>query len=224
MAKILLVEDDRPLARLVEAYLVRAGHTVISALAGDEALALWKSEQPDLVVLDRMLPRVSGEEVCRRIREASEVPILMLTAKESEEDRVEGFRLGVDDYVVKPFLPRELVARVEALLRRARRDWLAPPRSPEIGAFRLDPAARRAWVDGRELELTPTEFRLLQVLLEHAGEAVGRRSLEQALFSGWADASALYVHVRHLRQKIEPDPAHPRYLKTVHGTGYRLDP
>lgn len=224
MARILLVEDDGPLARLVQAYLVRARHTVITAGAGDEALALWRRERPELVVLDRMLPRVSGDEVLRRIRVESSVPVLMLTARESEEDRVDGFRLGADDYVVKPFLPKELVARVEALLRRARNDWPAAQRVREQGPFRLDVAARRAWLGGVELDLTPTEFRLLAALLERAGEAVSRRELEQALFKGWADPSALNVHVRHLRQKIEPNPAHPQYLKTVHGLGYRIDP
>lgn len=134
MAKILVVEDDYALARLVEAYLIQAGHTVLRAETGEEALALWEQEKPDALILDLMLPGMSGEEVCRQIRARSAVPILMLTAKESEDDRVAGFRLGADDYVVKPFLPRELVARVEALLRRAHGEWGYPP-PPQPGPF-----------------------------------------------------------------------------------------
>lgn len=223
MAKILVVEDDLAIARLVEAYLIRAGHTVLRAEAGDQALRLWEQEAPDAVILDLMLPGTSGEEVCRHIRARSRIPILMLTAKESEEERIEGFRLGADDYVVKPFLPRELLARVEALLRRAEGAWSHPP-TLNRGLFHLDPAARRSWVNGEEVFLTPTEFRLLELLLERAGQAVPRSVLVQALFQGWADPTSLSVHIRHLRQKIEPDPSRPRYLKTVYGVGYRLDP
>jgi len=223
MAKILLVEDDLAIARLVEAYLIQAGHTVMRAGTGEHALRLWEQEVPDAVILDLMLPGMSGEEVCRRIRARSTVPILMLTAKESEDDRVAGFRLGADDYVVKPFLPRELVARVEALLRRADAGW-GRASLLHRGPFRLDPSARRLWVNGEEVFLTPTEFRLLELLLKRAGHVVSRNDLVQALFQGWAESTALSVHIRHLRQKIEPDPSRPRYLKTVYGTGYRLDP
>ena len=222
MAKILVVEDDYALARLVEAYLIQAGHTVLRAETGEEALALWEQEKPDALILDLMLPGMSGEEVCRQIRARSAVPILMLTAKESEDDRVAGFRLGADDYVVKPFLPRELVARVEALLRRAHGEWGYPP-PLNRGPFRVDPSARRAWVNGEEVFLTPTEFRLLEILLERSGQAVPRSVLVHALFQGWADSTALSVHIHRLRQKIEPEPSRPRYIKTVHGVGYRLD-
>ncbi len=221
---VLIVEDDRNTAALVAAYLEREGFETLLAYNGEEGLALARSRKPSLVVLDLMLPKRSGTEVCRELRSASDVPILILTARGEEIDRIAGFTLGADDYVVKPFSPRELVERVKAILRRV---GLAAPRAGAVLAFgglSLDREKRRVTVSGRPVTLTPSEFRLLEVLLSAPGRVFSRVQLLERLHEGGEVVvdRVVDVHVGNLRQKIEPDPSKPRYVLTVRGVGYRF--
>ncbi|MFD5895267.1 response regulator transcription factor [Streptomyces sp. NPDC060366] len=228
-AHVLVVDDDPTVAEVVAGYLDRAGHDVARAADGPSALARFARRRPDLVVLDLMLPGMDGFEVCRRMREqGGPVPVIMLTARGDEEDRVLGLETGADDYVTKPFSPRELVLRVESVLRRARLPVPAPGTSPTAGALRtatlsLDPVARRATREGGELALTLREFDLLAFFLRNPGRAFSREELMSEVW-GWdfGDLSTVTVHVRRLRAKIEHDPARPRLIQTVWGVGYRL--
>ncbi|MFJ6574091.1 response regulator transcription factor [Streptomyces sp. NPDC091292] len=225
-ARVLVVDDDPTVAEVVSGYLLRAGHTVDHAPDGPTALAQATAHRPDLVVLDLMLPGMDGLEVCRRLRAHGPVPVIMLTARGDEDDRILGLEVGADDYVTKPFSPRELVLRVESVLRRSRA--LAGPRPPgaPIGAagLTLDPAARTVTKKGARLALTVREFDLLAHFLRHPGRAFGREELMRDVW-GWdfGDLSTVTVHVRRLRGKIEDDPARPRLIRTVWGVGYRLD-
>ncbi|MFF8841706.1 response regulator transcription factor [Streptomyces sp. NPDC015127] len=228
MHTILVVDDDPTVAEVVTGYLERAGFAVDRAADGPQALRLAAGRRPDLVVLDLMLPGMDGLEVCRRLRAEGTVPpvpVIMLTARGDEDDRILGLEIGADDYVTKPFSPRELVLRVESVLRRGS---VAGERrgGPVLaaGGIELDPAARRAVKDGRELALTLREFDLLAHLMRHPGEAIGRERLMQEVW-GWefGDLSTVTVHVRRLRGKIEDDPARPRLIQTVWGVGYRFD-
>lgn len=225
--RILVVDDEPQIRRVVVAYLSREGFTVETAADGEEALAKASSLRPDLIVLDLMLPRLSGEAVCQSLRRTSDVPVIMLTAKGSEEERVAGLNLGADDYLVKPFSAKELVARVKALLRRTRR--AAPGIMAEVltfdgGRLRLDLDERRVERDGEEVLLTPTEFDLLATLARHPGKVLSRRQLvDQVLgydFEGYDDT--IYVHIKNLRKKLERDPARPEFVHTVYGVGYRF--
>ena len=223
MSRVLVVDDDLTVSDVVRRYLERAGHDVALAATGEDALA-WSAEHaPDLVVLDLMLPGIDGLEVCRRLRERSAVPVVMLTALGEEEDRIAGLSLGADDYVTKPFSPRELALRVDSVLRRAQ---AAPAATATLvdGDLRVDPAARRATLDGGELALTTREFDLLAFLLAHPGEAFTRERLLHEVW-GWdfGDQSTVTVHVRRLREKIERAPAKPARISTVWGVGYRYD-
>ncbi|MFJ1801485.1 response regulator transcription factor [Streptomyces sp. NPDC088180] len=223
--RILVVDDDPTVAEVVVGYLHRAGYTVEQAGDGSTALARFAACRPDLVVLDLMLPAMDGFEVCRRMREHAPVPVIMLTARGDEEDRVLGLETGADDYVTKPFSPRELVLRVDSVLRRARAavpPYGAAPLSG--GGLSLDPAARQAYRDGRGLALTLREFDLLAFLLRHPGKVFGREELMREVW-GWdfGDLSTVTVHIRRLRGKVETDPARPRLIRTVWGVGYRLD-
>ncbi|MFF7237594.1 response regulator transcription factor [Streptomyces collinus] len=226
--RVLVVDDDPTVAEVVAGYLDRAGYAVDRAADGPAALERAAAHRPDLVVLDLMLPGMDGLEVCRRLREHGPVPVVMLTARGDEEDRVLGLEVGADDYVTKPFSPRELVLRVDSVLRRARP---AVPRGPggpygPFGAAGLsvDPAARRATKNGAELALTLREFDLLAFLLRHPGRAFAREELMREVW-GWdfGDLSTVTVHVRRLRGKVEDDPARPRLIRTVWGVGYRFD-
>ena len=224
-ARILVVDDDPTVAEVVSGYLTRAGHLVDQAADGAAALDQAGAHRPDLVVLDLMLPGMDGLEVCRRLRAEGPVPVIMLTARGDEDDRILGLEVGADDYVTKPFSPRELVLRVESVLRRSR---LPPAPGGDVlraGALTVDPAARRATKNGTELALTVREFDLLAFLLRHPGRAFGREELMREVW-GWdfGDLSTVTVHVRRLRSKIEDDPARPRLIQTVWGVGYRLDP
>ncbi|MFF4040967.1 response regulator transcription factor [Streptomyces sp. NPDC001816] len=223
LGRILVVDDDPTVAEVVAGYLDRAGYAVDRAADGPAALARAAAHRPDLVVLDLMLPGMDGLEVCRRLREHGPVPVVMLTARGDEDDRILGLEVGADDYVTKPFSPRELVLRVESVLRRARP---AVPRGP-LGAAGLtvDPAARRATKNGTDLALTLREFDLLAFFLRHPGRAFGREELMREVW-GWdfGDLSTVTVHVRRLRGKVEDDPARPRLIQTVWGVGYRFDP
>ncbi|PZF81145.1 response regulator transcription factor [Jiangella anatolica] len=222
--RILLVEDDATVAEVVVAYLRRAGHTVEHASDGESGLRAFAERRPDLVVLDLMLPGVDGREVIRRIRAAGPVPVIMLTALGAEHDRIRGLELGADDYVTKPFSPRELVLRVRSVLRR-RADGDGAGHPPlRDGDLELDPRARRVTRAGREIRLTTREFDLLAHLLSHAGQAFTRAELLRAVW-GWevGDQSTVTVHVRHLREKVEDRPDQPRRLLTVWGVGYRWE-
>jgi len=220
---ILVAEDDPNIAALVARYLEREGFKALIAADGERALELAR-RGPALVVLDLMLPKVDGWEVCRRLRARSDVPIVMLTAREDEADRVAGLVLGADDYVVKPFSPRELVERIKAVLRRARR---APGTEWSVlsqGALTLDPERHRVTVAGREVALTPSEFTLLQCLMAAPGRVFSRRQLLDRLHGtdGVVVDRVVDVHIGKLRRKIEADPTHPRYVETVRGVGYRF--
>jgi two-component system alkaline phosphatase synthesis response regulator PhoP len=210
---------------LVRAYLEEAGFRVVIASDGEQALYVARHEMPDLVVLDILMPHVDGLEFTRRIRRERNVPIVMLTARAEETDRIVGLELGADDYVTKPFSPRELVARIRAVLRRAQ----APPELPSIlraGPLTLHRAAHTVTIAGQPVDLTPTEFRLLETLMASPGRTFTRAELMEAVqgIAFEAYERTADVHVKNLRRKIEPDPVHPRTILTVRGVGYRLNP
>jgi DNA-binding response OmpR family regulator len=222
---VLVVDDDHTVREVVVSYLRAAGHQVLEAADGAAALRFMDESPADLVVLDLMLPGVDGLEVCRRLRETSDVPIIMLTALGSETDRVVGLERGADDYVTKPFSPRELVLRVDSVLRRRAVVDTTPPPAPLIdGDLRVDAAQHIASRGGRRLELTAREFDLLRFLMANPGDAFSRDQLLSRVW-GWSfgDQSTVTVHVRRLREKVEQDPAHPVRLVTVWGVGYRWE-
>jgi two-component system alkaline phosphatase synthesis response regulator PhoP len=223
MRTILVVEDEPQIAGIVRDYLEHAGFAVISAGDGAAALALVRVRRPDALVLDLGLPRVDGLDVIRAIRRDSRVPILILSARGDETDRVAGLELGADDYVVKPFSPRELVARVRAVLRRSEAVPLTDERI-ETGDLVLDLVRRRVTVAGRVVILTPTEFELVATLAREPGRVWTRAQLLDAVhgFSLETYERAIDGHIRNLRRKLEPDEAAPRYVRTVHGVGYAL--
>jgi two-component system, OmpR family, response regulator ResD len=224
---ILVVDDEPTIVEVVELYLRREGFEVASAADGSAALAAVERRRPDLVVLDLMLPGMSGLEVAQRLRAGGRLPIIMLTARGEETDRVVGLELGADDYVVKPFSPRELVARVKAVLRRAQPEPAPASPASELahGPLRLDTAARTASLQGRPLGLTAREFDLLAFLMRHPGQVFTREQLLDQVwgFTFASDMSTVTVHIRRLREKIEVDPATPLLLTTVWGVGYRLE-
>ncbi|MFI7409498.1 response regulator transcription factor [Streptomyces sp. NPDC049627] len=221
-ARVLVVDDDPTVAEIVTGYLDRAGYVVDRAGDGPDALALAAAHWPDLVVLDLMLPGMDGLEVCRRMRGHGPVPVIMLTARGDEDDRILGLEVGADDYVTKPFSPRELVLRVESVLRRTRPAQAAG--TLRAAGLSVDPAARRAVKNGGELSLTIREFDLLAFFLRHPGRVYSREDLMREVW-GWdfGDLSTVTVHVRRLRGKVEDDPARPRLIQTVWGVGYRFD-
>jgi len=225
MAKILVVDDDKTLLRFVGDYLAGEGHQVVSADRGTAALKEFYRERPDLVVLDVMMPGMDGWEVCARLRELADTPIILLTAKASEADKLRGFRLGVDDYVTKPFSLAELSARLEAVLGRAGRQAEASPALLHVGPLAVDLRRREASLEGEPLTLTPTEFRLLSILARRAGEAISQNDLITEVWGDYRQrgGSALRRYIWFLRQKIEPDPERPVRLVTVRGFGYRLE-
>lgn len=220
---ILVVEDEQKIAEVLKSYLEREGFSVVCASDGEEALRLYQSLSPVLVLLDLMLPKRSGEEVCREIRVRGETPVIMLTAKTAEESILGGLAIGADDYVTKPFSPRQVVARVHAVLRRAK-----TPQSIELrfdgGRLVLDTAARTVYRDGAEVTLTPSEYSLLITLASHPNRTYTRDELiSLALRDDYEGFDRVIdTHIKNLRQKIEPDSKHPRYLVTVHGVGYRF--
>jgi len=222
MATILVVDDEPKITQLVRDYLESAGFGVVTAGDGREALMRARTERPDLVILDLGLPQLDGLDVTRSLRRDGDLPIIMLTARDDETDRVIGLELGADDYVTKPFSPRELVARVRAVLRRRDRDM--PDEVLRAGALTLDVPRMRLEVDGRPVELTATEFNLLAAMARQPGRVFTRSQLLDAIH-GVAFESyerAIDVHVKNIRRKIEPDPHEPRHLITVYGVGYRL--
>jgi DNA-binding response OmpR family regulator len=225
MARVLVVDDDTTVREVVVSYLRAAGHDVDEAGDGEAALAAVRARPADLVVLDLMLPGIDGLEVCRRLRTSSDVPVIMLTALGTEQDRVAGLELGADDYVTKPFSPRELVLRVDSILRRAPGGPPGLPALVEDGDLVVDHARREARLGGAPLALTGREFDLLHFLVAHPGVAYSRDDLLQQVW-GWSigDQSTVTVHVRRLREKVEADPTTPARLLTVWGVGYRWEP
>jgi two-component system alkaline phosphatase synthesis response regulator PhoP len=220
--KVLVVDDDVRTVELVKLYLNRDGYRVMTAYNGNEALRLAREGHPDLIVLDLMLPGISGLEVCRTLRGESDVPIIMLTAMATDDDRLTGLDLGADDYVTKPFSPRELAARVRAVLRR-----LPGERGPEkitYGPLTVNFFEHEAYLDGKPLNLTPIEFKLLGALAREPGRVFSRAQIiEKALgydFDGFD--RTIDVHILKLRRKLEPDPRKPKFIKTVYGAGYKL--
>jgi len=222
--RILVVEDEARIAEVVQSYLEREGHMVVLAATGEDALGDFANRRPDLVVLDLGLPGMAGEEVCRRIRATSDVPIIMLTAKDGEEDLVKGLQLGADDYLTKPFSPRELTARVRALLRRARSDEQPQADVLERAGGRLvvDSARRRATLDGAPVDLTESEFRLLQTLARFPGRVYTRFELVDKVqgyqYEGYE--RTIDAHVKNLRRKLGEDARAPKLILTVYGRGY----
>ncbi len=221
---ILVVDDDHKLISLVRMYLEREGFRVIPAYDGAQALELFTRHHPGFVILDLMLPRMDGITVCRQVRKTSAVPILMLTARVEEVDKLVGLSVGADDYVTKPFSPRELVARVRAILRRATARERATPRLVQ-GGLVMDLDKHEVTAEGREVRLTPIEYKLLQALMEFPGRAFTRDQLLAHVYA--FDEAAVVdrtidVHIGKLREKIGDDPAQPRYIQTVRGVGYKL--
>ena len=221
---VLVVDDDHKLISLVRMYLEREGFPVLAAYDGPQALEMFDRHKPGFVILDLMLPKIDGVTLCRRIRETSAVPILMLTAKVEEVDKLVGLSVGADDYVTKPFSPRELVARVRAILRRSAPAALTRPRLAR-GGLVMDLERHEVSVEGREVRLTPIEYKLLQALMEFPGRVFTR---DQLLAHVYAFDEAVVVdrtvdvHIGKLREKLGDDPGRPRYIQTVRGVGYKL--
>ncbi len=220
----MVVEDERKVAGFLKQGLEEEGYEVDCAYDGEEALECLRARPYDLVILDLMLPRLHGLELARRIRAASGVPIIMLTARAEEADRVAGLELGADDYVTKPFSLRELAARVRAVLRRV--EGTAAREVMELGPLKIDFAAREVYLEGKPVELTPTEFDLLAYLALHPGRVFTRTELLEAIQErSYASLPrTIDSHIKNLRHKIEPDPASPQFILTVHGVGYKFHP
>jgi DNA-binding response OmpR family regulator len=224
---ILVVDDERSISEVVSLYLARAGYRVKVAHDGQMALQLIAMQKPDLVILDLMLPEVDGLEITRRLRDVGETPIIMLTARRGEADRILGLEMGADDYVVKPFSPQELVSRVRAVMRRTHGTPLSTSeRALEFSGIRIDPVTRLVEVEGRELTLTAKEFDLLWFLASHPRQVFNRDQLLDHVWgeTEYLDPSTVTVHVRRLREKIEADAANPRHVHTVWGVGYKFEP
>jgi len=223
--KVLVVDDEETMVRSLSTLLRQEGYEVVAATDGQQALDTARAERPDLILLDVMLPGVDGLEVCRQIRVWSTVPIIMLTAKTAEVDKVVGLEVGADDYVTKPFSGRELVARVRANLRRVQMDAEHEQQERfQGGDVVMDVGRRRVVVRGLEATLSPKEFDLLKVLMSRPGRVLGRDFLLNQVWGEdfFGDTRTLDVHIRWLREKIEETPSHPMYIQTVHGVGYRF--
>lgn len=220
--RILVVEDEKPIAEILKFNLEREGYKVVQAFNGQEALAVARQAHPDLVILDLMLPKLDGFAVCRELRRISMIPIIMLTAKAEELDKVLGLELGADDYVTKPFSPRELLARVKALLRRASAPPLPGPREIRSGELAINLDRYQVTKGPRTLDLTFREFELLKYLALHSGQVFSREVLLEKVwgYEYFGDSRTVDVTVRRLREKIEDDPSNPRYVQTRRGVGY----
>jgi DNA-binding response OmpR family regulator len=222
--KVLIVDDEQRIVSGVRKYFEQAGFDVLAAYDGPTGLSLARTEPPDLVVLDLMLPGMDGMDVCRELRRESTVPIIMLTARVDEVDKLVGLELGADDYVTKPFSPRELVARARAVLRRVQGMSAPALRTYRFGDVVFEVQAQRCVIGDRIVSLTPTEFALLQVLVQHPEQVLSRMQLLEAAHLGVYDGleRTVDVHIHNLRRKLERDPAHPCHIQTVFGAGYRF--
>lgn len=224
---ILVVEDEPSIGEVVSLYLKRAGYHVTVVTDGQAALEWLEQQVPDLVVLDLMLPKTDGWEITRWLRSRGDTPIIILTARREEHDRIAGLEMGADDYVVKPFSPQELVSRVRAVLRRTHGSAVGTGEQPiALAGLRIDPQTRLVEVEGEEKSLTAKEFDLLWVLARHPRQVFSRDQLLDLVWglTEYIDPSTVTVHVRRLREKIEPDPSNPRYIQTVWGVGYKFEP
>lgn len=224
---ILVVDDEPMVVEVVDRYLRREGYSVLTAADGEAALRLYRQSRPHLVVLDLMLPEIDGIEVCRRIRAIGKTPVIMVTARGDETDRIAGLETGADDYIAKPFSPRELVARVRAVLRRTYDEVQLRPKAPiETAGLVIDPRSRTVEARGKPVDLTAREFDLLWFLANHPAEVFTREQLLTRVweYEWFGDTSTVTVHVRRLRTKVEENPDEPRHIKTVWGVGYRWDP
>ncbi|MFC1991302.1 response regulator [Chloroflexota bacterium] len=221
--KILVVDDEKRIVEILQAYLERDGYQVITAYDGRSALELARSNSPDLIILDLMLPEVSGWDVCRELRRESDVPIIMLTARDDITDKIIGLELGADDYVTKPFDPKEIISRVRAVLRRSD-DKAVPKATIKVGEIIIDTNKRLVRRGDREIELTPIEFELLIVMAENPGRVYNRMQLLDRVqgdaYEGYE--RTIDSHIKNLRKKLELDPEHPKYIITVYGVGYKL--
>ena len=225
MPAILIIEDEYELARVVQSYLEQAGMTVRVETRGDRGLLVWEQLRPDLVLLDLNLPGKDGLDVAREIRRKADTPIIMVTARAEETDRLIGLELGADDYIVKPFSPREVVARVRAVLRRAGAAAAPSARRVSVGDVEIDLDTHSARRGEQSLDLTPTEFQLLTVLASQPGRVYSRLQLLESLQQGMAYEGyerTIDAHIKNLRSKLEVDPRQPRYIETVFGVGYRF--
>ncbi|UCH59110.1 MAG: response regulator transcription factor [Anaerolineales bacterium] len=226
-AYVLVVEDEPSIAEVVSLYLRRARYNVQVVFDGRAALELIERRMPDLIILDLMLPKLDGYEITRLVRAQGDVPIIMLTSRRSETDRIAGLEMGADDYVVKPFSPQELVSRVRAVLRRARGSAPGVEERPlEFGAMRIDPQTRLVDIHGDEIQLTVKEFDLLWLLARHPRQVFTRQQLLEKVWglSDYIDPSTVTVHIRRLREKVEADPSNPAHIQTLWGVGYKFEP
>ncbi len=223
-ATILIVEDEEKIVSVIEAYLSREGYQTLSAYDGKTALAMFEAHRPDAVVLDRMLPVLDGDEVLKTIRKLSDVPVLMLTAKGSENDVVEGLNLGADGYVIKPFRPRELIARLEALLRRFGHKEDGEATTINGGDLKVDVIAHQVWRGGREIPLTPNEYKLLMALMKQPAKVFTRDELILCAFGFSYEGFERTIdsHIKNLRAKLEDKAEEPVYIRTVRGVGYKF--
>jgi two-component system alkaline phosphatase synthesis response regulator PhoP len=223
-ARVLIIEDEKKIAEWLSTFLKQANFEVISAHDGATGLQLAEREKPDVVLLDLMLPDMDGLDICRILRQRSDVLILMLTARIEDTDRLIGLEMGADDYITKPFNPREVIARIRAFLRRANGMLAVEPKSIAYRALSLNPQARTCNLDGQPVMLTPTEFQILEILMKHPGVAFTREQLitEALGYDYAAYERTIDAHIRNLRRKIEPDVQEPMYILTVYGLGYRF--
>lgn len=222
--KILVVDDEESILELVAFNLAQSGFQPITTKDGLEGLAMARREKPDLIVLDVMLPGLDGLEICRVLRKETAVPILMLTARKTESDKVIGLDLGADDYLTKPFSPRELVSRIKAILRRSGNEILTSPTAIERGELVINSAKHEVFVRGEKIDLTFKEFELLKLLASHPGRVFTREFLLERLWDDgiYSDSRTIDVHIRHLREKVEANPGVPEYIVTVRGLGYKF--
>ncbi|GGG85774.1 response regulator transcription factor [Paenibacillus radicis (ex Gao et al. 2016)] len=226
--RVLVADDDANITDVCRRYLEREGYFVLTARDGLEALELWSSQRPDLIVLDLMMPRKDGWQVCKEIRQTEDIPIIMLTARGEEQDRLMGLTLGADDYLTKPFSPRELVLRVRNILRRVRHIQPAPSAASDhtikYDDITIHVGKRKVEVSGQVIDLTVTEFEMLHLLASHPDQVFSRNQILSKLwdFSYEGDTTTVTVHIRRLREKIEPNPSEPKYIKTVWGIGYKF--
>lgn len=226
--RVLVADDDMNITDVCRRYLEREGYLVMTARDGLEALELWRSQTPNLIVLDLMMPHKDGWQVCNEIRQTEDIPIIMLTARGEEQDRLMGLTMGADDYLTKPFSPRELVLRVRAILRRMRHIQASPGTATEhtikYEGLLIDVAKRKVEISGQAIDLTVTEFEMLYLLASHPDQVFSRNQILSKIwdFSYEGDTTTVTVHIRRLREKIEQIPSNPKYLKTVWGIGYKF--